>query len=43
VRTQRRVLLGGIAPILTLTSCGKAFAFYEVFIDSSLPVGKDGD
>jgi hypothetical protein len=37
-----RVLLGGIAPTLTLTSCGKAFDFYEVFIDSSVPVGKNG-
>jgi hypothetical protein len=36
------VLLNGIAPILTLTSCGKAFGFYEVFIDSDGSVGKNG-
>jgi hypothetical protein len=39
----RRVLLGGIAPILTLTSWGKAFDFYEVFIDLAVPLGKNGD
>jgi hypothetical protein len=43
VHARRRVLLGGIAPILTLTSWGKVSAFYEVFIDSVVPVGKDGD
>jgi hypothetical protein len=37
-----RVLLGGIAPILTLTSWCKALSFYEVFIDLPVPIGKDG-
>jgi hypothetical protein len=36
------VLLGGIAPILTLTSLGKALRFYEVFIDSAELLRKDG-
>jgi hypothetical protein len=36
------VLLGGIAPILTLTSWCKALRFYEVFIDLPVPIGKDG-
>jgi hypothetical protein len=36
------VLRNGIAQILTLTSQGNAFAFYEVFIDSVRPVGKNG-
>jgi len=37
------VLLNSIAPTLTLTSLGKAFDFYEVFIDLPVPVGKNGD
>jgi hypothetical protein len=36
------VLHGGIAPLATLTSLGKALAFYEVFIDLPVPMGKDG-